>query len=58
MNDVMRELDSVFKMISQIPVSGDNVDLMYASRDRLRHIYAVIKKMSEEQTCDTESTGD
>ena len=57
MDELMRELDSVFKMISRIPVSDDNVDLMAASRYRLRHIYAVVKKMNEEKTCDTESTG-
>ena len=57
MEELMRELDSVFKMISRIPVAGDNVDLMAASRERLRYVYASLKKMAEEQSCDTESTG-
>lgn len=54
----MRELDSVFKIISRIPVTGDNVDLMSEARERMRYIYASLKRMKEQQSCDTESTGD
>lgn len=57
MKELMKELDSVFKMISKIPVSGDNVDLMAASRERLRYVYASLKRLDEEKSCETESTG-
>lgn len=58
MDELLRELDSVFKMISRIPVTGDNVDLMAASREKLRRIYATINKMNESKTDEVESAGD
>lgn len=58
MKEVLNELDSVFKMISRIPVTGDNVDLMAASREKLRRIYAMINKMDESKTDEVESAGD
>ena len=55
MKELMKELDSVFKMISRIPVSGDNVDLMAASRERLRYVYASLKKMDEDASSEVEA---
>lgn len=58
MDELLRELDSVFNMISRIPVTGDNVDLMAASREKLRRIYATINKMDKSKTNEVESAGD
>ena len=58
MKEVLNELDSVFKMISRIPVTGDSVDLMALSREKLRRIYATINKMDESKTVEVESAGD
>ena len=43
MIDILKEVDSVFQLISTIPVSGDSVDAMAAARSKLRKIYAEIK---------------
>ena len=46
MDDVLLELDSVFKIISSIPVTGDSVDNMSAARAKLRRIYAKLSTIS------------
>ena len=58
MQKLMSDLDIVFKMISKIPVSEDNVDRMAVARDKLRHVYAELKKIDESKLGDTESAGD
>ena len=58
MEEVLIKLESVFDMISKIPVTGDSVDLMAASREQLRRIYAEINNMVEKQTNNEESAGD
>ena len=56
MKELLNELDFVFKMISNIPVSGDSVDLMAASRNKLRNIYSAINdKMNAEKTKEIEN---
>lgn len=45
MQNVLNDLDVVFKMISRIPVSGEAVDLMAASREKLRHVYSTLKNI-------------
>ena len=45
MEELMNDVDMVFKMISKIPVSGDAVDLMAASREKLRHVYSTLKNI-------------
>ena len=47
MMDVLKELDGVFKLISTIPVSGEDVDAMAAARAKLRRVYAELSKFSE-----------
>lgn len=47
MNDILKELDSAFQMISIIPVSGDAVDAMALVRNKLRKVYAELKKMDD-----------
>ena len=56
MEHLMNELDSAFKMISKIPVSGDNVDLMAAAREKLRHVYSALRDMNANQKADTEKS--
>lgn len=45
MHESKEELDTIYKMISTIPVSGDNVDTMAAVRSKLRKIYADLTKI-------------
>lgn len=52
MNEILKELDSAFKMISSIPVSGDSVEIMASAKNSLRKIYANIKKIDESKTPD------
>lgn len=48
MEKILQDLDSTFRLISSIPVSGEAVDLMAAARNNLRKIHAEVKKLSEE----------
>ena len=47
MSEILKKLDSVFKMVSTIPVSGDSVEIMAAAKNSLREIYAEIKSLDE-----------
>ena len=48
MNDLQKELDKAFAMISNIPVTGDGVELMAAAREHLRRAYQLAKPEEEE----------
>ena len=52
MDEIMKELDSVYKTVSSIPVTGDAVDAMAVVRAKLRKIYAELEKAKEEVTDD------
>ncbi len=39
MNDLQKALDQAFRVLSAIPVSGDNVELMAMARESLRTAY-------------------
>lgn len=39
MNEVQKELDRAFRLLSGIAVSGDGVELMAAARESLRKAY-------------------
>ncbi len=39
MNELQKELDQVFRMVSSVPVSGDGVEIMAAAREGLRRAY-------------------
>lgn len=43
-DDLLSEVDSVFKMISSIPVSGDAIDVFAVARSKLRNIHAELEK--------------
>lgn len=55
MNEILKELDSVFKMISTIPVSGDSVEVMAAAKNELRKVYAKVSEIGSENA-QTEKT--
>lgn len=52
MDEIMKELDSVYKTVSSIPVTGDAVDAMAVVRAKLRKIYAELDKTKEEVDVD------
>lgn len=45
MNDIKQHLDDAFKLISSIPVSQDNVEIMAAAKAKLRTAYAELSKL-------------
>ena len=40
MDEILKELDTVFRLVSSIPVVGNDVDTMAAVRVKLRKVYA------------------
>lgn len=52
MDEIMKELDVVYKTVSSIPVTGNAVDAMAVVRAKLRKIYAELDKEKEEVTAD------
>ena len=52
MDKIMSTLDSVYKTISSISVSGDAVDAMAFARAQLRKVYKKKKKMKGEENAD------
>lgn len=48
MEEIMKQLDTVYQTISSIPVSGNAVDTMAVARAQLRKVYTELKKMNEE----------
>lgn len=49
MDELLKELNSAYRMISSIPVTGDAIDLIAGARLKLRHVQSALKKMDEEQ---------
>ena len=45
MTDILKELDQAFRLLSFIPVSGDNVEIMAEAKTRLRKINAQLQNM-------------
>ena len=45
MKDILKELDQAFRLISFIPVSGDNVEIMADAKARMRKIAAQLKSV-------------
>lgn len=43
MDEILKELDYVFRTISSIPVTGDSIDKMAVARAKLRKIYASLQ---------------
>lgn len=49
MNELQKELDQAFKLVSAVPVSGDGVDMMAAARESLRRAYQLAAPPDEEK---------
>jgi hypothetical protein len=54
MDKILNELNSVYTVISSIPVSGDQVDAIAYARTKLRQIHAELKKTVAERNPENE----
>lgn len=52
LNDTMKRLDKAYNLVSRIPVTGDNVDIMALARMELRCVYADLAAMSKQEAND------
>lgn len=50
MDEILKELESVYQTISSIPVTHDSVDAMAVARSKLRKVYAQLKEVNIEST--------
>lgn len=50
MDEILKELESVYQTISSIPVTHDSVDAMAVARSKLRKVYAQLKEVYVEST--------
>lgn len=50
MDEILKELETVYQTISSIPVTHDSVDAMAVARSKLRKIYAQMKEVNTEST--------
>lgn len=50
MDEILKDLESVYQIISNIPVTHDSVDAMAVARSKLRKIYAQLKETNAEST--------
>lgn len=48
MNEILKELDTAYKLISSLPVCGDAVDIIADARARLRKVYTELENKEEE----------
>ena len=55
MNEVKKQIDEAFKLISCIPVSGENVEIMAAAKAKLRTVYAELSKRHADEQEDAEN---
>ena len=54
MDELIKELDSAYRMISSVPVTGDAIDLIAGARASLRKVFDALSEMKEEQKdCET-----
>lgn len=49
MEELIKELDSAYRMISSVPVTGDAIDLIAGARASLRKVFDALKEMDEQQ---------
>lgn len=57
MDEVLKELEYVFRAISSIPVTNDSIDIMAVARAKLRNIYAQLKNISKDKEENTDGNG-
>lgn len=56
MNDMLKDLETAYQMISAIAISGDAVDVMAAARAKIRTVCVALSKMHEAEQNDTPTT--
>lgn len=56
MKELTNQLDEAFKLISCIPVSGENVEIMAAAKAKLRAAYAYAELNKQEELSKQEGT--
>lgn len=49
MDEMIKEVDAIYRMISTIAVSGDAVDAVAAVRAKLRKLYAAMEHMTPQE---------
>jgi prefoldin subunit 5 len=47
MTELQQKLETVFKLVSSIPVTGDSVDVMAAAREQLRGVYKDVTALEQ-----------
>lgn len=57
MNNIISEIDTIFKIISSIPVSGDSVDAIAAARVKLRKVYSELKELNSTENEEVQDNG-
>lgn len=50
--EVKKLLDEAFRLISSVPVTGDNVDIMAAARNKLRAVYRALDEDKKDEVKD------
>lgn len=53
--EILKELDTIYQMVSSIPVTNDFIDVSAAARTKLRNVYRTIKYMQQEVAEECES---
>ena len=48
MDELAREVEDVFRIVSSIPVTNDAIDASAVARAKLRNLYTKLKKMAED----------
>ena len=57
MENIIAEIESVFKIISSVPVSGDSVDAIAAARVKLRRVYSDLKELNPTENNEVQADG-
>lgn len=50
MDELAREVEDIFRVVSSIPVTNDAIDASAVVRAKLRNLHAKLKKMAEDGT--------
>ena len=58
MERILQRVNSAFRLISSLSVSGDSVDIVAEARNDLRVVYAEVKKLAAEQPKKEEKKAD
>lgn len=56
MDELLKEIDGAFRLMSSVPVTGDAIDTIAAARAKLRHVFNELQRMDEEQSKDGEKS--